>query len=482
MNTPNVAEERATDLAAAHAVSEEATEVEGGGAGLLSGLAARVVQLGSSGLGRSTINASAWSAAGYGIQTALRFISRLVLAKLVTDASPLGDVAIVAVILAGLEMISDLGIGFSIIQHKDAAEDRYIGTAFSVQAIRGVAIWAVASALSPVVARIYHEPQLTGLLLFAALSTLLRAFGNPGVALFTRNMQLRTPTLLLAVTEIVGFVVTIVWAMASPTAWAIVGGTVAASAAFVIASHFVTRSPRFTWDRAMARDIIHFGGWMVLSSGTYFMSSRGETLMLRGPVPPIEFGCFAFASMLVTTPVAAVTQLASQVFFPMLASAVRENMAAAERQFKRGKWAFTGLAVCFVWGSFFVAPPLIALLHLSKSFAALSWMVPLLGLRAALDIYVAPTGSVLFAAGASRYSAWANLVRLAVLVAGLYLTVGHWGLQGAIWVLVFAPAISYLALIPGLRRHMPGAVKVEILNLFVFWAAVGLAMVIHYLA
>jgi O-antigen/teichoic acid export membrane protein len=230
----------------------------------------------------------------------------------------------------------------------------------------------------------------------------------------------------------------------------------------------------------MSRDIVHFGGWMLLSSATYFLSSRGESLMLRGSIPDAEFGCFAFAVMLVTTPVTAITQLASQVFFPMLAASVREDRQRAERQFKRGKWAFTAVALCFVWGAIFVGPLIITLMRLPKAFEGLYWMVPLLGVRASLDVFVAPTGSVLFAAGASRYSAWANVVRLIVLVGGLYATVGHWGLHGAIWVLVGAPAISYFALLPGVRRLMPGALRVELANLAVFWIGAAIALAIHF--
>lgn len=430
--------------------------------------------------GKTTFRASAWSATGYGVTTALRFISRLVLAKLLTTATPMGDVAIVVVILGGLEMVSDLGIGFGIVQHKQADENAYVGTAYSVQALRGIALWVLASAFAFPIAWIYHDRALAPLLLFGALSTLFRAFASPGIWLFTRRMDLSRPTFVTIGSEVIGFIVTIAWAIAAPSAWAIVGGTVAGAAAYAVGSHLVGTRASFRWDRGMARDIVHFGGWMLLSSATYFLSSRGESLMLRGSVPDAEFGCFAFGVMLVTTPVTAITQLASQVFFPMLAAAVREDRQRAERQFKRGKWAFTAVALCFVWGAIFVGPLIITLMRLPKAFEGLYWMVPLLGVRASLDIFVAPTGSVLFAAGASRYSAWANVVRLIVLVGGLFATVGHWGLHGAIWVLVGAPAISYFALLPGVRRLMPGALRVEFASLAVFWVGAAIALAIHF--
>ena len=83
--------------------------------------------------------------------------------------------------------------------------------------------------------------------------------------------------------------------------------------------------------------------------------------------------------MITPTPVTAITQLASQVFFPMLAASIREDRDRAVRQYARGKWAFTAIALCFAWGAIFVGPPVLALFKLPKGFGDLAWMVPLLG-------------------------------------------------------------------------------------------------------
>ena len=48
------------------------------------------------------------------------------------------------------------------------------------------------------------------------------------------------------------------------------------------------------------------------------------------------------------------------------------------------------------------------------------------------------------------------------------------------WVLIGAPAISYVALLPGLRRQMPGALKVDLTSLLAFWVGTALALAIHF--
>jgi O-antigen/teichoic acid export membrane protein len=418
--------------------------------------------------------------AGYGVSTVLRFVSRLALAKFLHDSTPMGDVAIVVVILAGLEMISDLGIGFNIVQHKRGDDSAFLGTAFSVQAIRGVGIWGIASLLAAPVAWIYHDSDLTPLLLFGALSTLFRAFANPGVWVLTRRVDLKGPTLLTIASEIAGFAITIAWSILAPSAWAIVAGTVASALVYSAGSHLLGVRASFAWDGKVARQIAQFGGWMMLSSSTYFLSSRGETLMLRGSIPDVQFGCFAFASMLVTTPVAAITQLASQVFFPTLAASIREDPNKALRLYTRSKWIFTALALCFAGGGMILGPSIVHILGLKSSFVGLEWMVQFLGLRAALDIYTAPTGTVLFASGASRYSAIANIVRLIFLVLGLLLTVKVWGLQGAFVALIGAPFLSYFALVPGINRHMTGALRVEMASLVALLAGAVLVTAIAW--
>lgn len=430
---------------------------------------------------RKSLRGAAWSTSGYAVQTGLRFISRIVLAKLLIDASPLGTVAVVTTILMGLEMISDLGINVNIVQHRQGADQRFLGTAFTVQALRSSVLYGLATLLALPVSWIYHDAKLAPLLAFGATSVLLRGLTNPGLAVSTRRVDLRMPTVVTVLSELAGFAVTVVWAIKAPSAWALVGGSVATAGVYALVSHFAPTRAKFSWDSSLARGIVQFGGWIVLSTGTYFLSSRGEVLMLKGAVPSVEFGCFAFASMLVTTPLSAITQLGSQVLMPMLAGWIREDQQKARRQFRRVKAAFTGLATLVAWGAILLGPPFVALLHLNRSFASLAWMVQFLGYRAAMDVYALPVSNALLASGASRYSAYANVVRLIILVAGLMLTAPY-GLHAAIWVLVGAPLVAYAALLPGLNRHMGGMLRFEFIALSAFLvgsaAAAGVAMLL----
>ncbi len=417
----------------------------------------------------------AWTMTGYGVQTILRFISRILLAKLLVNAAPIGKVAVITTILLGFEMLSDLGINVNILQHRDGDGARFLGTARSVMVLRSICIFFLALAAAYPIASIYHDPELAPLMMFAALGPLFRGMISPGMSVLVRQVSLKGPTLITILSEVAGFAVTVAWALHAPSAWALVGGSVASGIVYTAASQFVGVRAPFAWDRAFAKTIIHFGGWIILSTGTYFLSSRGEVLMLKGAVPDVTFGCFAFASMLVSTPFSAISQLASQVMLPFMAKWVRAGPETAQYQFRRVKWMFTALAIAFAAGSLLVSPWLIKLLHLNRSYASLWWMVQCLGVRAGFDVFGLPTSNSLLAAGASRYSALNNVVRLVILIGGLFLTVSVYrlGLTGAMWVLIGAPMIGYTALFPGLNRQIPGVLRTEIACLLVFLASTG---------
>ncbi len=417
----------------------------------------------------------AWTMTGYGLQMVLRFVSRILLAKLLINAAPLGQVAVISTILSGVEMLTDMGINVNIVQHEDGDGARFLGTARTVMLLRSSVIFLVALAAAYPVAWIYHDQELAPLMMFASVGILSRGFGNTGMTVLMRKVSLKWPTLIAILAELIGFAVTVAWALRAPSAWALVGGSVASAVAITVAGQFIGARTPFAWDRAFAKSIIHFGGWIILSTGAWFLASRGEVLMLKGSVPDVIFGCFAFATMLVSAPFSAINQLGLQVMFPFLAGSVRAGEQAAEKQFRRLKWLFTLLAIGFAGGCLLVSPWLIKLLHFNRSYASLWWMVQWLGVRAAFDVFGLPTNNTLLAAGAARYSAMSNFVRLIILIGGLFLAIVVYklGLTGAMWVLIGAPMLGYTTLLPGLNRQVPGALRTEMTCLFVFLASTG---------
>jgi len=232
--------------------------------------------------------------------------------------------------IGGLEMLTDLGIGLDVVQHKNGDDPLFINTAFLVQCARGILIWVIATLLAFPFARFYHQPAIIALAAVASVSVLLRGFAGGSVWILLRHVQIGKLTTLNVSSDFIGFVVSVIWALISPTAWALVAGRVATGLAYMIGSHLIPgHVASLKWDRSAARDIMMFGTGIFLSSATYFLSGEAERLVIAKFVTVAALGCFSLALSLSGAAPGVIMQVAGQVFFPMISKALREDRSRA---------------------------------------------------------------------------------------------------------------------------------------------------------
>jgi len=422
---------------------------------------------------KTAMRGGSWTMVGYGASQVLRLASTLILARMLAPQA-FGLVALVNVFLSGLEMLSDLGIGMDVVQHPRGDDPRFINTAFIIQAVRGVLLWAIATALAYPFARFYHQPAVLTLLFVGSLSVLLRGFVSGSIWGLTRHLHLGKYNIIIVATDFFGFLVSLVWAIASPTAWALVVGRVASVLALLVVSHAIAKYPvSLAWDRSAARDIFAFGSGIFLSTATYFLSGESERLVIGKFVNLVELGCFSIALSVAWAGTKGLQQIITQVFFPMMSASLREDRDAAVNHFARSRHLLLLVCCCASVG-FIAFSHLFVSLVLGAKYQQAGWMLQLMGVRGALELFMSVTVSMLFALGTSKYAAIGNVVKLAFMAVGLTVAFGWYGLHVALWVLTLAPLANYIPLIFGLDRHCKQLVRPE-LSSFSKFALVTLA-------
>jgi O-antigen/teichoic acid export membrane protein len=399
--------------------------------------------------------------AGYGGSQLLRLAGQLILARMLLTPQAFGLVALVSVFLGGLEMLSDLGLGTDVVQHPRGDEPLFVDTAFLIQAGRGAILWAIAAALAYPFASFYHQPAIRSMIFVAAASIGLRSLASGSVWTMTRHVQLGKLTMLTLGGDAAGLAVSVIWAIVSPTAWALVAGRVAGSAVYAIGSHLVAdRAMRLEWDSRAAKEIFAFGTGMFLSSATYFLSGEAERLVVGKFITVAELGCFSLALAMSWAPSRAIQQVISQVFFPMVARALRKDRTAAVDDYRKARLLlfYAGSAVAC---GFILFGPWVVHLLLGAKYADAGWMLQLLGFRAALELFSSSTTSMLFAVGVSRYAAIGNAAKAGFLCIGLAVAFGKFGFREAVWVMAFSQLANYLPQFWGLSRVFGVATKIE---------------------
>src|SRR4051794_20999694 len=86
--------------------------------------------------GRSSI----WTVAGFGSSQVIRFGSSIILARLLTT-SDFALAGIVGIVMGMLQQFSDIGLGPAIIQSRRGDDPRFLNTAWTMAAVRGVFLW-----------------------------------------------------------------------------------------------------------------------------------------------------------------------------------------------------------------------------------------------------------------------------------------------------------------------------------------------------
>lgn len=273
---------------------------------------------------RAALQGSLWTLGGYGASQVIRLASSLILARLLFPEA-FGLMALVNVFMQGLEMLSDVGIGPSIIQTRRGADPRFLRTAWTIQALRGLGLWLIACALARPAAAFFSaaDPQAAQLSRLLPVASLVALFGGLGsTALFTlnRRLEMRKLTAVTLVPQVVTLAASAAWALADRSVWAIVAGGLAGSLVRLGMSHALNDGPRdrFAWDREAAAEIGSFGRWVFLSTVVSFLAGNLDRVVLGRLLSLGELGLYSIGMTFARVATQVATRLTNTVVFPLL--------------------------------------------------------------------------------------------------------------------------------------------------------------------
>jgi hypothetical protein len=85
---------------------------------------------------------------------------------------------IIQAVIYGVHMLTDVGVGPSIVQ-KDRGNDLiFLNTAWTIQIVRGLLVWIALCALAFPLASIYAEPLLASMIPVVGLSAIINGFNS----------------------------------------------------------------------------------------------------------------------------------------------------------------------------------------------------------------------------------------------------------------------------------------------------------------
>jgi O-antigen/teichoic acid export membrane protein len=384
-------------------------------------------------LRKLVIRGSALEMLGYGSAQVIRFISNLILSRLLFPEA-FGLAALVTIMNQGLIMLSDVGLPTVIVQSPRGDDVRFLNTAFTWQAVRSVLLYVCAVALAWPMALLMHEPQLTLLIPVGSISVLL--LGVRSTAYFTLRRQLRLgPLLILELASQVGAVgLMIPWAMIAPSVWTLVGGGVMSAVVTAFGSHMISVGyrNRFEWDKSSAKDMLEFGKWIAGSSMLTFASQQGDRLLLGRFMGAGPLGVYSIAVFLSGALGEAISRITTGVFFPAYSRVNNDEPHRLREVFYRTRLVSDAIILPALGGLAILGPWVVGFLY-DERYHAAGWMLRVLSIRVALSCMVWPLQFCLFALGHARYGFYLNLARVLTLAIGVPIGFNVAGVPGLVW-------------------------------------------------
>ncbi|MGE0709859.1 MAG: oligosaccharide flippase family protein [Planctomycetota bacterium] len=408
------------------------------------------------GVRRRALGGTAWTLLGYTCTNVLRLGGNVVLARLLFPEA-FGVMAVIGVVIQGLWLFSDIGVGPSVIQSRRGDDPEFLNTAWTIQLVRGAALCLLTCLLAAPVAAFYGdaEPlaaQLVWFLPAAGLSALADGAASTRVFGHQRHLDLKRLTLLEVVSQATGLVGMVAWALLWPSVWALVAGTVLRSATRTALSHALLTGPpnRPCWSPAAARELFGFGRWILLSTVLTFCAGQLDRLILGRLVTWDLLGVYGIASALALLPVNVLRRLNRSVAFPLL-SRLRDDPDGFGAAVARVRLPLLLTSGAVIAGLAAVAPELVDLLY-DPRYQAAGWLLQALLIGSWLRVLELPNGAALLALGHSGRVALGDLVKLVALVLLLPPGLHVYGLGGGVVALVVAEAAKYVVTVVQLRR------------------------------
>ena len=377
---------------------------------------------------RRSLLQGGWASAAWGVTLAAGVARTLVVARFLAPAD-FGVMALAALVLGALDVFTGFGLETTLVRQRGDLR-RWLGTAFTLEALRGLLLACLVWILAPAAAGFFGDVRAAPVLRACALVPLLRGLANPGMALFRRRLRFDRLFWLTLPEVLAGLALAVSVAAVRRDVWSLVAAAVGAQAAATITSHLAAPwRARPELSRARAGALLRSGGWVQGTSALMFLSLQADNAVVGKVLGTASLGLYQVAYRIAELPVGAVTHAAARIQLPTLVG-LRGDPAALRAWYARALALVLAANGAFAAGVFLLGGPVVALVlgpQWLQALPALRILSVAMCFRSVLIL-----GSELFyALGRPHLTFQVNLVRLAALLVALVPLTRAYGTEGA---------------------------------------------------
>ncbi|WP_150642526.1 oligosaccharide flippase family protein [Pseudomonas fluorescens] len=395
-------------------------------------------------LRRRAIFAVAWNLSALVASQAIRLGGNLIMARLLMPEM-FGIMVIATTVSVVLHLLSDVGLRQNIIQSPRGDDPVFLNTAWTVQILRGVVLFAstlliAGSAWFAQVINLwsasstYAAPELPLVLAFTGFSAIIYGFQSTKIDVAVRAFQQKKVVLAEFAAQLAGLLVMLGIGYFTRSIWSLVAAGLVSAMVGTVLGHLWFQGPpnRLQWDRAALKELVVFGRWILLSSAVGVLAMYGDRIWFGGSMSATELGVYSIAVLILGAVQTGVQKLAGAVALPAFSEAARSNDTARLRALYYRIRLIVDLALLFVCGLFLTISPLIIGWMYDERYAAAGPMMAILSLSFFILRFTV-AHQVWLALGLTKYQAMDNIIRIISLWVLVPLLLAIGGVNYAIW-------------------------------------------------
>lgn len=404
----------------------------------------------------------AWVVGPFAAMQLLRLISNIVLTHILAPQL-FGLMLLVNSLRTGAELLSDIGIGQSVVRSRNGENRTFLDVAWTIQVFRGLLLTGIMLALAWPISELYDKPELFPILLVVSPIFILTGLQSPALFTIQKRIDLRKRAAYDLFGLVANIAMTVTLALVLRSIWALVFGLLFTTLFSTILSHLLSEKymPRFRWQPDFVLEIVHFGKWIFLSTAIFFAAGTFDRLYFVGSVPIALAGVYAVARTFSDMLSQLAQRAGSFLVFPKVA-AMQDRRDEIGDRLRSMRMLTLSLVACAA-GVAVACSDKFILLAYDPRYHAAAFMIPILLSSVWFGILSSFADSMLMGCGRPAPGAWANGGKFVALLIGLPLAVMHGDFLVAMLVLMLAEMIRWVMLIPPSRREKLTSFKDDVM-------------------
>lgn len=419
-----------------------------------------------------------WTALQKYSQIFIRFISGIILARLLTPYD-YGCIGMLAIFMTLAETFIDGGFGSALIQKKKPTQEDY-STIFYWNLGMAVLMYAIIFVSAPAIARFYNIPILCNVLRVQGIILFIYAFNIVQRNQLKKKLNFKVLSIVTITTSVIALCVTIVMAYKGFGVWALVAqNIITAAIPAIVFWFFVKWRPIRTFSWQSFRELFSFGLYMFLTHLINTFCSKLTGLLIGKLYSPTTLGYFSKAMSTENLASRSISSVMTQVTYPLYAQ-VQDDKTVMANMVKRLTMTISFITFPMIAILMLTAKPIFVLLYSDRWLASVPYfqVLCLVGLSECLQ---AVNTQTIAAIGKSKLMFQWTLVKrtvgLVFMIGGLY----WFGMKGLLVGVVIYNWFCYFVNIGLVSKHIGYRWNKQLYDLFPVTLVTVLAAGVSYM-